>query len=73
MAFDDLPKHPREQRVTLAKVDIGEAILEAIEKYNLTDYEVLQILTGEALGYIRMGLRMERHGDYDKFEDLLNG
>lgn len=63
-----MPKlHPRELVVKSAEQDLRKALQEVDEKYNLTQFEYIQLLQnvlgGAILTVCKYGIRQERHGD----------
>ncbi len=61
--------HERTFLVTKAKLDLEQALLDIIQKAELTPGEVVSILTQIAPHYVNMVLRYERHGTLDKKAD----
>lgn len=58
--------HKRLMLVNLASAEIGLAIAKKVEEHDLTNLEVIEILTSTIQSYLKYELRMERHGNYDK-------
>lgn len=52
--------HPRHQPVTDAKIEIGQAILKAADKYELTYGELTNILAQELAGFSKDQIKKER-------------
>ena len=63
--------HPRTMVVQKADTEINRAINEIWKKYDLTNNEILMILTGSQQSLLKWALRRERHGDEDKGADEL--
>jgi hypothetical protein len=59
--------HKREKLIRDAESELRRAVMEVDEKYNLTQFEYIQLLhviLGEAiLTVCKYGIRQERHGD----------
>lgn len=55
--------HPRHHTVTTASHEIDTAIHEAWERHDLTNIEVLQILSAFQVRVLKFMLRSERHPD----------
>lgn len=53
--------HPRYRIVTEARLEIGAAITQAVQKHGLTFAEVASILGGELIGWAKYVIREERH------------
>lgn len=63
-------RHPRESEVDLAEYEIRAAINTVLDAHELTTWEVVRVV-GSACnsvlqGAARMGIRLERHGNYEK-------
>lgn len=62
--------HPRYQQVAKAGNEIGAAIIEIVQKYEITEAELVRILLSETLSWHKYILREERHpGDPEKKAD----
>jgi hypothetical protein len=57
--------HPRERIVAQASQDINKAINDAVEKHELTDWELVQILTTRIASEAKYGIRFDRHGNHE--------
>jgi hypothetical protein len=55
--------HPRYFATSQASLDIGESIIQAIQKHELTSLELVRILLNEAQKWNTNALRDERHPD----------
>ena len=55
--------HPRTRIVQKAETEIGAAVLQTIERHDLTIIEVTQILASQQLHWLKYALRHERHPD----------
>ena len=62
MSLNDLPKlHPRETIVNKASAEIGLALVNLYNKYDLTYGEILRILSSELASQAKYMIRQERH------------
>ena len=55
--------HPRRVVVAEAEGEIREFILKAARRHDLTDIELLTILSGQMASTLKYALRAERHPD----------
>ena len=53
--------HERFMPVQRAEVEFGSYLLELEKKYNLTEWELIGILLGEAMTIKKYAIRAERH------------
>jgi hypothetical protein len=62
--------HPRESDTDLAEYEIRAAINTVLDAHDLTTWETVRVVSSACnsvlQGEARMGIRMERHGNYDK-------
>lgn len=58
--------HPRVFIVNQAKLDLTQAVIDMVKKHNLTEHELVQVVTAvcyEEVGrHAKFGIRRERHG-----------
>jgi hypothetical protein len=57
--------HEREMKVRKASLELETLIIEKAQEADLTDVELLQVLTSAQQGTLKYMLRRERHGDSD--------
>ena len=58
-------RHPRDIEFQKAKAKITLEFFERVDENNLTDGEVMSILSGLMSSTAKYAIRMERHGNYE--------
>ena len=56
--------HPRELNYSRAEAEFATLLLKFREKYSLSDFEMVMILSSELQAVAKYGIRMDRHGNY---------